>query len=86
MKKSFAQTIFCVIRSRPHQLKDSQMKEYQVIGPEHSLVSVSGYEDGVWISVNRHCGYTSTRLTREQAEQLRDALIALTTETEDAAQ
>ena len=61
------------------------MKEYQVIGPEHSLVSVSGYEDGVWISVMRHCGYTSTRLTREQAEQLRDALIALT-ETENAAQ
>jgi hypothetical protein len=61
------------------------MQEYQVTGAEHSLVSVSGYEDGVWISVNRHCGYTSTRLTREQAEQLRDALIALT-ETADAAQ
>ena len=61
------------------------MQEYQVRGAEHSLVSVSGYEDGVWISVTRHCGYTSTRLTREQAEQLRDALIALT-ETEDAAQ
>jgi hypothetical protein len=34
----------------------------------------------------RHCGYTSTHLTRKQAEELRDALIALTTETEDAAQ
>ena len=62
------------------------MKEYQVRGAEHSLVSVTRYEDGVWISVNRHCGYTSTHLTREQAEELRDALIALTTETEDAAQ
>jgi len=61
------------------------MEEYQVRGAEHSLVSVSGYEDGVWISVNRHCGYTSARLTKEQAKQLRDALIALT-ETEDAAQ
>lgn len=57
--------------------------EYQVRGAEHSLVSVTGYEDGIWISVNRHCGYTSTRLTKEQAEQLRDALIALTQETQD---
>jgi hypothetical protein len=85
MKKSFAQTIFCVIRLSPHQLKDSQMKEYQVIGPEHSLVSVSGYEGGIWISLHRHCAYTSAHLSKEQAEQLRDALIALT-ETEDAAQ
>ena len=61
------------------------MQEYQVRGAEHSLVSVTGYEGGVWISVNRHCGYTSTHLTKEQAVQLRDALIALT-ETTDAAQ
>jgi hypothetical protein len=60
--------------------------EYQVRGVEHSLVSVTSYEGGVWISINRHCGYTSTKLSREQAEQLRDALIALTTETADAAQ
>ena len=62
------------------------MKEYQVRGAEHSLVSVTSYESGVWISVNRHCGYTSTHLTKEQAEQLRDALIALTAETANAAQ
>ena len=60
--------------------------EYQVRGAEHSLVSITAYESGVWISVNRHCGYTSTRLTKEQAEQLRDVLIALTSETADAAQ
>lgn len=60
--------------------------EYQIRGAEHSLVSVTSYESGVWISVNRHCAYTSTSLTKEQAEQLRDALIALTSETQDAAQ
>jgi hypothetical protein len=85
MKKSFAQTIFCVIRSRPHQLKDSQM-EYHIPAADYSSINVSTYEKGIWVSVMRHCGYTSTHLTREQAEQLRDALIALTTETEDAAQ
>jgi len=60
--------------------------EYQVKGADNSSVSVSHYEGGVWISVMRHCGYTSTHLTKEQAEKLRDALTALTTETEDAAQ
>jgi hypothetical protein len=84
MKKSFAQTIFCVIRSRPHQLQDSQM-EYHIPAADYSSINVSTYEKGIWVSVMRHCGYTSTHLTREQAEQLRDALIALT-ETEDAAQ
>jgi hypothetical protein len=59
--------------------------EYHIRGADTSNVNITRFEDGVWISVNRHCGYTSTRLTREQAEQLRDALIALT-ETEDAAQ
>jgi hypothetical protein len=59
--------------------------EYQIRGAEYSNINVSPFEDGIWISVNRHCGYTSTHLTKEQAEQLRDALIALT-ETADAAQ
>jgi hypothetical protein len=59
--------------------------EYQVRGAEYSNINVSPFEDGIWISINRHCGYTSTHLTKEQAEQLRDALIALT-ETADATQ
>jgi hypothetical protein len=82
MKKSFAQTIFCVIRSRPHQLQDSQM-EYHINAADSSSLNVSDYEGGVWISIMRHCGYASTHLTRKQVEQLRDALIALTQETED---
>jgi hypothetical protein len=60
--------------------------EYQVKGTEHSTINISRFEDGVWISIHRHCGYASTHITREQAEQLRDALIALTQETADAAQ
>jgi hypothetical protein len=84
MKKRFAQQIFSVLRSRPHQLQDSQM-EYHIPAADYSSINVSTYEKGVWISVMRHCGYTSTHLTKEQAEQLRDALIALT-ETADAAQ
>jgi hypothetical protein len=60
--------------------------EYHIPAADYSSINISGYEGGVWISVMRHCGYASTHLTREQAEQLRDALIALTTETEDAAQ
>jgi hypothetical protein len=60
--------------------------EYHIRGADTSNVNITRFEDGVWISIHRHCGYTSTHLTREQAEQLRDALIALTTETEDAAQ
>jgi hypothetical protein len=60
--------------------------EYLTKAADNSSVSVSHYEGGVWISIMRHCGYASTHLTRKQAEQLRDALIALTTETEDAAQ
>jgi hypothetical protein len=60
--------------------------EYQIKGTEHSNINVSHYCDGLWISVNRHCGYTSIQLSKEQAVQLRDALIALTQETEDAAQ
>jgi hypothetical protein len=82
MKKSFAQTIFCVIRSSPHQLKDSQMEYHIPAAADNTSINVSRYEDGVWISVMRHCAYASTHLTREQAEQLRDALIALT-ETEN---
>ena len=60
--------------------------DYSIRGAEHSNINVSIFENGIWISINRHCGYTSTHLTKEQAEQLRDALIALTTETENAAQ
>jgi hypothetical protein len=60
--------------------------EYHIPAADYSSINVSEYNDGIWISVMRHCGYASTHLTRKQAEQLRDALIALTTETEDAAQ
>jgi hypothetical protein len=60
--------------------------EYHIPAADYSSINVSAYEKGVWISVMRHCGYASAHLTRKQAEQLRDALIALTTETEDAAQ
>ena len=60
--------------------------DYSIRGAEHSNINVSIFEDGIWISINRHCGYTSTHLTKKQAEQLRDALIALTTETENVAQ
>ena len=59
--------------------------EYHIPAADYSSINVSTYEKGIWVSVMRHCGYASTHLTREQAEQLRDALIALT-ETEDAAQ
>ncbi len=60
--------------------------EFNIPAADHSNISVSDYERGIWISIIRHCGYASTHLTRKQAEELRDALIALTTETEDAAQ
>jgi hypothetical protein len=61
--------------------------DYSIKGAaDNANINVSRYEGGVWISVMRHCAYTSTHLTREQAEQLRDALIALTQETADAAQ
>jgi hypothetical protein len=82
MKKRFAQQIFSVVRSRPHQLQDSQM-DYSIKGAEYSNINVTPYEGGIWISLHRHCAYTSTHLSKEQAEQLRDALIALTTEKED---
>ena len=59
--------------------------EYQIRGAEYSNVNVSPFEGGIWIRINRNCGYTSTQLTSEQTKQLRDALIALT-ETADAAQ
>jgi hypothetical protein len=59
--------------------------EYHIPAADYSSINVSAYEKGVWISVMRHCGYASTHLTRKQAEELRDALIALTTETEDVA-
>ena len=59
---------------------------YSIKGAEYSNINVTPYEGGIWISLHRHCAYTSTHLSKEQAEQLRDALIALTTETEDAAQ
>jgi hypothetical protein len=58
--------------------------EYHIPAADKSSVNVSEHDNGVWISILRHCGYTSTHLSKEQAEQLRDALIALTTETEDA--
>jgi hypothetical protein len=57
--------------------------EYHIPAADYSSINISEYGDGVWISVMRHCGYASTHLTRKQAEELRDALIALTTETED---
>ena len=60
--------------------------EYHIPAADYSSINISEYGDGVWISVMRHCGYASTHLTRKQAEELRDALIALTTETADAAQ
>jgi hypothetical protein len=60
--------------------------EYHIPAADYSSINISEYGDGVWISVMRHCGYASTHLTRKQAEELRDALTALTTETEDAAQ
>ena len=59
--------------------------EYHIPAADYSSINVSAYEKGIWVSVMRRCGYASTHLTRKQAEQLRDALIALT-ETEDAAQ
>ena len=55
------------------------------IETDGASVTVSEYDDGVWISVNRHCAYTSTGLTRAQAEQLRDGINTLL-ETADAAQ
>ena len=48
-------------------------------------VTVSEYDDGVWISIHRHCAYASASLTRAQAEQLRDGINILL-ETADAAQ
>jgi hypothetical protein len=60
--------------------------DYSIEGAEHSNIHVTPYEGGIWISLHRHCAYTSTYLSKEQAEQLRDALIALTTETENVAQ
>jgi hypothetical protein len=49
-------------------------------------VTVSKYDDdGVWISIHRHCAYASTSLTRAQAEQLRDGINILL-EKKDAAQ
>tara|TARA_R110002126_G_scaffold211963_2_gene358424 strand:- start:231 stop:416 length:186 start_codon:yes stop_codon:yes gene_type:complete len=48
-------------------------------------VTVSKYDDGVWISIHRHCAYASASLTRAQAEQLRDGINILL-ETADAAQ
>lgn len=56
--------------------------EYHIpAAADNTSINLSRYEGGVWISVMRHCAYASTHLTKEQAEQLRDALIALTTET-----
>ena len=60
--------------------------DYSIKGAEHSNINVTPYEGGIWISLHRYCAYTSTHLSKEQAEQLRDALIALTTETENVAQ
>lgn len=60
--------------------------EYSINGADTSSINITPYEGGVWISLWRHCGYASTHLTKEQAELLRDALIALTSETADAAQ
>jgi hypothetical protein len=60
--------------------------DYSIKGAEHSNIHVSPYEGGIWISLHRYCAYTSAHLSKEQAEQLRDALIALTTETENVAQ
>ena len=60
--------------------------DYSIKGAEYSNINLTPYEGGIWISLHRHCAYTSTYLSKEQAEQLRDALIALTTETENVAQ
>jgi hypothetical protein len=60
--------------------------EYSINGADRSSVNITSYEGGIWISLWRQCGYAATHLTKEQAEQLRDALIALTMETADATQ
>jgi flagellar biosynthesis regulator FlaF len=59
--------------------------DYHIPAADNSNINATQFDDGVWISIHRHCGYASTHLSREQAAQLRDALIALT-ETADAAQ
>jgi hypothetical protein len=48
-----------------------------IIKTDGASVTVSEWDDGVWISVNRHCAYTSAGLTRAQAEQLRDGINTL---------
>jgi hypothetical protein len=55
------------------------------IETDGASVTVSEYDDGVWISIHRHCAYSSASLTRAQAEQLRDGINILL-ETADAAQ
>jgi len=54
------------------------------IETDGASVTVSEYDDGVWISVNRHCAYTSAGLTRAQAIKLRDGINTLL-ETADVA-
>jgi hypothetical protein len=55
------------------------------IETDGASVTVSEYDDGIWISVNRHCAYTSAGLTRAQAIKLRDGINTLL-ETADATQ
>ena len=62
------------------------MEHHIPAAADNSNINITTYGDGIWISIHRHCAYTSTHLTKEQTVQLRDALIALTTETENAAQ
>ena len=60
--------------------------EHTISCQDHSTVNLSEYEDGVWLSVHRIGAHVGVPLTRKQAVELRDALIALTQETTDAAQ
>ena len=60
--------------------------EHTISCQDHSTVNLSEYDDGVWLSVHRTGAHVGVPLTRKQAIELRDALIALTTETTDAAQ
>jgi len=55
------------------------------IETDGASVTTSEWDDGIWISVHRHCAYASIGLTRAQAIKLRDGINTLL-ETADAAQ
>jgi hypothetical protein len=44
------------------------------IQADKSSVTVSEFDDGVWIAIHHHCAYASIGLTKEQALQLRDGI------------